>query len=152
MRVPDVALRPARAADLDAVRELLLESALPMAGVDRHLLSSAVVACLDHEILGSAALELYGHAGLLRSVAVRPAWRGQGLGSRLVRAALDLAEGLKLERLYLLTETAPDFFARHGFQSLPRSEVDPGVQGSAEFTGACPDTALAMSLDLPQPG
>jgi GNAT superfamily N-acetyltransferase len=41
-------------------------------------------------VIGSVAIELYGEEALLRSLAVAPAVRGQGLGQRLVDAGLAL--------------------------------------------------------------
>jgi len=43
-------------------------------------------------VIGSAALECYGTVALLRSIAVVVAQRGQGLGERLTRSALGLAQ------------------------------------------------------------
>jgi amino-acid N-acetyltransferase len=98
--------------------------------------------------VGSAALELYGNAALLRSVAVDQNLRGQGLGQQLTRAALDLAGQHGVETVYLLTETATDFFPRFGFQPIARSAVAPAVQQSVEFTSACPASAAVLALDL----
>lgn len=98
--------------------------------------------------MGSAALELYGPAALLRSVAVRRDLRGTGLGRRLTEAALGLSRELGIEETYLLTETADRFFPRFGFRLVPRSEVPASVQRSVEFTSACPASARAMVLYL----
>ena len=51
-------------------------------------LATTLVARADQTVIGSAALEPYGAAALLRSVAVDQAFRGQGLGQRLTQAAL----------------------------------------------------------------
>ncbi len=96
------------------------------------------------EVVGSAALEPYGAAALLRSVAVDARLRGEGLGQRLTRAALDLARDRGVATVYLLTETAADFFARFGFHAIDRSAVDAAVQQSVEFTSACPASAQVL--------
>jgi amino-acid N-acetyltransferase len=104
---------------------------------------------LDHDqVIGSAALELYGPAALLRSVAVDREHRGQGLGQRLTRAALELGSARGVSNVYLLTETARGFFGRLGFQRIPREQAEPAVGESAEFKGACPATATCMALSL----
>jgi len=64
-------------------------------------------------------------------------------------AALDLARRRGVRTVYLLTETAAQFFPKFGFRSIPRSEVDKAVLSSTEFTTACPQTALVMARALP---
>ena len=102
----------------------------------------------DGAVVGSAALELYGASALLRSVAVQRDRRGRGLGRRLTGAALDLARRCGAVRVYLLTETADDFFPRFGFSPVARREVPPSVRGSVEFVSACPESARAMVCDV----
>jgi len=100
--------------------------------------------------VGSAGLEHYEPAALLRSVAVRRDLRGTGLGRRLTEATLELSRNLVVAEAYLLTETADLFFPRFRFRPIPRSGVPLGVRRSVEFTStsACPASARAMVLDL----
>lgn len=143
----EVQIGPAQAVDLPAIVSLLERSRLPRAEIERHL-DMAVVAREGARIVGCAAVERYGTAGLLRSVAVERERRGQGLGIRLTEAALDLARGRGLQTAYLLTETAATFFPKVGFRTIARAEVAPAVQQSVEFTTACPESAQAMMKDL----
>jgi amino-acid N-acetyltransferase len=129
--------------DLPAVLDLLERSQLPSAGLADHV-ASTLVARDGVRIVGTVALELYGQAALLRSVAVAAERRGRGLGQALTRAALELARQRGVRTVYLLTETAAAFFPRFGFRPIPRPEVDPAVLGSAEFTTACSVSALVM--------
>jgi len=85
---------------------------------------------------------------LLRSVAVSPACRGQGIGQHLTRAALMLAQEQGLTHVYLLTETAGQFFPKFGFRLVEREQTPSGVQSSLEFSSLCPARALAMELCL----
>lgn len=140
-------IEAATAADLPALLALLARNGLPAAGLADHL-ATALVARAGGAVIGSAALEIYGEAALLRSVAVDAAWRGRGLGQALTGAALDLARRRGVVAVYLLTETAAGFFPRFGFQPLPRAAVAPAVQQSVEFTTVCPDSAQAMALNL----
>lgn len=140
-------IEPATISDLPAIFALLDASELPQAGLPDHLATTIVARDL-HEIVGCAALEVYDNAALLRSVAVAPAQRGTGLGQRLTRAALDLARGRGIDQVFLLTETAAEFFPRFGFQAIDRSAVPESVQQSIEFTSACPASALAMRAEL----
>ena len=143
----DVSIGPASREDLPEIMELLEDGGLPPDGLEGHL-PTILVARMRGRVVGSAALELYGSAALLRSVVVRRDLRGTGLGSRLTEAALQLSRELGVAEAYLLTETADLFFPRFGFRNIPRSRVPSSVRSSVEFTSACPAGARAMALDL----
>ena len=132
-------------ADLAAVENLLERSDLPTAGVAA-CVDSLLVARAGQHVIGSAALECYNEAALLRSVAVYPTLRGAGVGHQLMEAALATAQQRGVRELYLLTTTAGDFFPRFGFQPFDRAAVPAAVKASAEFTSLCPDSALVMRL------
>ena len=140
-------IAPARANDLPDILALLKASGLPEAGLNDHLRTTLVIRD-GRGLLGCAAVELYGRAALLRSVAVAATARGQGLGQRLTTGALDLAREHGVRKVYLLTETAGDFFPRFGFRPITRADVEPAVQRSVEFTAACPASALVMAAEL----
>lgn len=142
-----VHIEAARREDLAAMLALLDQHRLPHAAIDQHL-ADAVVARDGTQVVGCAAVERYGAAGLLRSVAVDGPRRGTGLGGRLTEAALAHARAQGVRTVYLLTETAAGFFPRFGFRPIGRDAVDPAVRASVEFTSACPDTALAMVKEL----
>jgi len=140
-------ITPASPADLPAILDLLTQHGLPHDGLADHI-AGTLVAREGDTIIGSAALEHYGEAALLRSVAVAPTLRGQGIGGQLTAAALDLARRLGVHQLYLLTTTAEGYFPRFGFHAITRAEVAHAVQVSDEFTGACPTSAAVMALRL----
>ena len=145
MTLPDIAL--AAPADLPAVLALLDANGLPRAGLDEQL-ATTLVAREQGRLVGCAALELYGRAALLRSVAVAARLRGRGLGQALTSAALELARRGGVRTVYLLTETAAQFFPKFGFEVVTRASVEPTVLQSTEFTTACPASALVMALAL----
>ena len=138
---------PAVPTDLPAILDLIDGSKLPSAGLEQHV-GSTLVARDGDRIVGTAALELFGGSALLRSVAVAGELRGQGVGQALTNAALDLAKRRGVHTVYLLTETATQFFPKFGFRPVPRTDVDPGVLESTEFTTACPASALVMARTL----
>jgi amino-acid N-acetyltransferase len=142
---PDIT--PATPTDLPAILALLAASKLPRAGIEEHV-TNTLVARAASSVVGSAALELYGSAALLRSVAVATQLRGRGLGAALTLAALDLARRRGARTVYLLTETAGQFFPKFGFRPITRAEVDPVVLESTEFTTVCPKSALVMVKQL----
>jgi amino-acid N-acetyltransferase len=140
-------IQVAKTTDLPDILALLKAAALPVAGIERHV-ETALVARDARQLLGCAAVEVYGQAGLLRSVAVEAARRGEGLGERLTTAALELARQRGVRNIYLLTTTASHFFPRFGFTAIPRAELDPALEQSEELRGACPASALAMRATL----
>ena len=119
-------------------------------GVAEHL-DGFLVARDDRELLGVVGLERYGEVGLLRSLAVSPKARGRGVGSSLVEALITGARERKIATLYLLTDTAGDFFPQFGFEQIPRASLDVRLEASAELQGACPETAVAMRIDISMP-
>ncbi len=103
-------------------------------------------------IAATAALEIYGSDAVLRSVAVAADRRGEGLGESIVRAVLKHARESGVTGVFLLTETAPDFFRRFGFEIAERAAAPPAIQESVEYCGVCPASATAMQLTLaPEP-
>lgn len=140
-----VTINAGTTADLAAVENLLERSDLPTAGLVT-CVDNLLVARSGAHIMGSAALERYGEAALLRSVAVYPTLRGAGVGHQLLEAVLAKAQQRGVRDLYLLTTTAGDFFARVGFQPISRGAVPASVKAAAEFTSLCPDSALVMHL------
>jgi amino-acid N-acetyltransferase len=139
----NAAIRGATTTDLPAIEQLLTTSNLPLAGV-ADALPGFVVAESNGVIVGTAALEVCCDNALLRSVAVAPEWRSRGLGRALVTRLISDAEAKGLRALYLLTLTADRYFPSFGFQKIGREEVPGDVQGTAEFRGACPESATVM--------
>jgi amino-acid N-acetyltransferase len=136
-------IRPARPSDFEAAAALLRASSLPLAGFADHFLD-ALVADEGGAVVGCVALELYGEAALLRSLAVAAERRGEGIGERLAAAALSAAKASGARDVYLLTQTAERFFPRFGF-SVEERALAPEVLGrSEEFRGACCPSAVLM--------
>jgi amino-acid N-acetyltransferase len=137
-------IRNATKTDLSAVESLLSTSDLPIDGV-RENFSSFVVAEDQGAVTGAIGLEKFGYAALLRSAVVSQNNRGSGIGTQLVEQILKRAEKDGIEELYLLTTTAAKYFPRFGFTRTTRAAVPDAVKASAEFRGACPDTAIVMT-------
>jgi amino-acid N-acetyltransferase len=131
----------------DDVFTLLRDLHLPTEGVDEHLQGFALELDGDR-LIGCAGLEVHGDAGLLRSVAVHPARRGQGIAARLVARQLEAANDLGLSSIGLLTTSAAEYFERFGFEVVPRSSLPSTLLESDQLRGACPDSALSMLLTL----
>jgi len=144
--VPSVTLHPATGT-LDYVEGLLEAADLPA----EDLGASPVTfyyATTDGERVGGGGIEGYGDVGLLRSVVVAAPKRRRGYG-RAICAALEakaLEEGI--ETLYLLTTTAPAFFARQGYDPIDRAAAPEAIRGTTEFEDQCPRTARCMRKSL----
>ena len=146
-----VIVRTARAADIDAARGLLEQASLPVAGLDEQFGPAYAVADSDSGIVGVVGIERHGAYGLLRSAAIDPGWRGQGIGEALTRNRLAWATAVGMHAVYLLTETAADWFPRFGFTRVDRTDVPPEIAASGEFAHLCPASAVVMRLDLHAP-
>jgi amino-acid N-acetyltransferase len=143
-----VMISRARPEDLPQTFKLLERCGLPVDGLESPT-PRIVVARDDEMVMGCAALETYGTAGLLRSVAVDPTKRSRSVGTRLVERVLADAEQHGIREVYLLTETASEYFPRFGFRPGTREVVSPAIHASVEWTTACPLSAQAMVLELP---
>jgi len=103
------------------------------------------VAELEGQIVGCGALHvLWADLGEVRTVAVHPRVRGQGVGHAVVERLLDVARNLHLSRIFVLTfET--DFFGRHGFAEIEGTPVTAEVY---EEMCRSYDIGVAEFLDL----
>jgi amino-acid N-acetyltransferase len=135
---------PARAHDLRGALDLLGRAELTEQDVAERWGHYFVVREDDGRVVGVAGLEVHGEDGLLRSVAVEEEYRGQGLAASLVEAAVERAKRVNLRAVYLLTTTARDYFARHGFSDCPREEAPSAIRESWEYRTGCPSTAALM--------
>jgi amino-acid N-acetyltransferase len=124
--VDEIVVRPAQPADLEALeafidpfveaRRILPRTTDELEG----LLPTSFVATVDDEIVGFVALEIYSKKlAELRSLAVAEHWQGQGIGTRLVAACLELARERRIFEVMTIT-SADEFFRRSGFDyTLP---------------------------------
>jgi amino-acid N-acetyltransferase len=98
----------------------------------------------DGQFVGAGGLERYGRNALLRSLVVPDDRRGHGHGTALSRALESAAVDAGVERLYLLTDGAADFFAALGFETIDREEAPNAIRQTAEFRRLCGDDATCM--------
>ena len=148
MNVAEQHLRPARPEDRKQVGLLLQEGQLP---TDAMTSNAADLWLLEEggRAVAVGGFEFYGTDALLRSVAVARAERGAGFGSRIVDHLLGVAYRHGIKTVWLLTETARDFFIRKGFVVIERSTItNAELSASPEFTHVCSSTATCMKRDL----
>jgi amino-acid N-acetyltransferase len=144
----EVAIRPARTADVAAVRRLV-----GLYTDDGRLLAKApvtlyedvqefLVAEVDGVIIGCGALHvMWEDLGEIRTLAVDPEHARHGVGGRILDGLIGRARDLGLARLFCLTFEV-GFFRSRGFDEIEGSPVDHAVfeqllqsydEGVAEF-------------------
>ena len=138
-----IRMRQATATDLQQISRFLEENGLPTIGVEKFFENFIVALDQNGTWVGIAGLEVYGKSGLLRSVAVNKRFRGMGQGRTLVNTVLANAREKGIKAIYLLTDSAEDYFKGLGFEVVNREDIDEAVRASPEFT-ECRETAPAM--------
>lgn len=100
------------------------------------------------DLVGMVGLEIQADSALLRSLAVEQGYRRKGIATLLVEKIEAYARKLNIVSLYLLTETAEEFFKKRDFQPAIRQAAPAGIQGTAEFKDLCPASAVLMVKDI----
>ncbi|WP_166727729.1 arsenic resistance N-acetyltransferase ArsN2 [Mucilaginibacter gilvus] len=131
----------------EGVINLLSAAKLPVEDLPAQL-DNFIVVIENDTVIGVAGLELYGDYGLLRSVAVDKDQRGKGIASDLLARIEETAVSLSLEGIYLLTETAADYFNRKGYEHIARMDIPEEVKASSEFSHVCAQSAIAMKKSI----
>jgi UDP-N-acetylmuramate: L-alanyl-gamma-D-glutamyl-meso-diaminopimelate ligase len=144
------AVMPARREDAEAVKSLLSEVGLYHFEMSQdEICSEFLVLANEKGFTGSVGLRVLEEDAILHSLAVKPESRGVGYGWLLADAVIALARYRGVRRIYLLTETASDFFAaKHGFREVDLSTVDDAVADSSIFQSLRDRSPVAMRLDL----
>lgn len=132
------------------IAALLVASGLSVSDLAGHPALELRGIRIDGVLAGVVGIEIHGTLGLLRSLAVTPAHRHAGMGTRLVSEAERWAMERGIETLYLLTTTASRFFARLGYEELARSAAPAAIAATAQFSGLCPASSTFMYKTLRQ--
>ena len=138
-------IRPLASGDQPVLITLLAEAGLPVEDVyeaDWLLLSGYFE---ENRLIAAGGLERCGDSLLLRSVVTVADRRGQGLSSDLLKELHVKARKSGYDRVWLLTETATEFFQlHHGYELQPRSAAPETIRDSMEFSTLCSSTANLM--------
>ena len=100
------------------------------------------------EQLGFVGFIRFGAEGLLRSLVVPSAQRGQNYGNWTIGAIAQQARKQGVQRIWLLTTDAERYFIHQGFRIVQRKDVPAAIAASRQFSNTCPDTAVLMCLTL----
>lgn len=96
-------------------------------------------------IVGCGALHvMWQDLAEVRTLAADPTWRHRRVGHHLLEALLQQAQDLGVSKVFCLTFEV-DFFARHGFEPIEGTHLDPEVY--AELLRSA-DEGVAEFLDL----
>lgn len=129
---------------LSNVKDLLIENQLPYEDLSETDMEH-FFGCGDQKNTnGIIGLEKYGSDGLLRSLAVSSQLRGLGCGSDLVEQLEIYARKIGVEHLYLLTNTAEDYFHNKGYTAISRQSASDSIKRTREFSDLCPESATVM--------
>ncbi|TLV04003.1 GNAT family N-acetyltransferase [Dyadobacter luticola] len=126
---------------------MLKNASLPISDLPESL-SNFFVANFESQIVGIAGLEMFGKIGLLRSVAVDPAFQKKGIAEKLLQKIKRHAEESGIEDIYLITNTADQYFLRQGFHPITRAQAPEAIQQTAQFSGLCPASSFVMKHAL----
>jgi amino-acid N-acetyltransferase len=131
-----------------AVMYLLHAANLPTADITDGHLHNFWGYVAEGKVIGVVGLEPFSDMGLLRSLTVDPAHRGFGLGKQLVLHAEQMALLMDMHELYLLTDSAQEFFENLGYARINRQNAPPKIRSSREFSELCPASSLLMKKSL----
>ncbi len=103
----------------------------------------------DSNVLGCCALQFcWADLAEIRSLAVRPDYVGQRIGSKLVEKVLFEAKSFNIQKVFALTYR-PGFFERFGFDRIDRSELPIKIWADCIMCIKFPDCdEIAMMKEL----
>ncbi|MCX7707682.1 MAG: GNAT family N-acetyltransferase [Anaerolineae bacterium] len=154
----EIVIRPAVEADIEAILTIVNGYAaqnlmLPRTAEQiRRVLQWFLVAEQDGRIVGCGSnVELTPKLTELRSLAVVPELRGNGLGQRLVAALVEKARADGYDQICALTLNE-GFFNRCGFVTVDRWAISPKIWHECIYCpkfDACDEIAVLMNLTEP---
>lgn len=124
------------------VIDLLLQQKLPITDMKEdtllYLLQDGV------KVTGTVGLDIFDDCALLRSVSIVADARGKGYGKILNEQIEVFAKESGINCMYLITNTAKDFFERQGYCVIDRATAPDAIKQTDQFTGLCPSSAAVM--------
>lgn len=150
-----VVIRPAIVRDVGDMLEIINDYAKAQVMLPRsplflyENLRDFVVAEQGGRLLGCGSVHVvWGDLGEIRSIAVRPEAKSQGLGKALALALIEQADQLMLPRVYAFTYV-PGFFEKLGFRRVEHRELPHKVYGdclNCPKFNACDEVAVVKDL------
>lgn len=144
---PEIIVEQANRSHILLIKDILKELELPFTDID-NFIDNFLIAKADNEIVGNIGIEVYNSLAVLRSLGVKKKYQGLGIGHQLFISLKKSAYRLNISEIYLLTETAENFFAKYGFIRHHRNKVPQIIKQTNEFKTLCPATAVCMILRM----
>ncbi|HKJ33589.1 MAG TPA: GNAT family N-acetyltransferase [Balneolales bacterium] len=132
--------------EMDQVKNFLSDHNLSTDGIEKAI---TLTARQHDEIVGVISLQINNQIGLLKSFFVINKMRSKGIGNKLYKRIINHANIQGIRQLYLITETADDYFYRMGFRHLAKNETPEIVKYSYDFMAKCCECARVMNKALP---
>ena len=70
--------------------------------------------------------------------------RREKIGRAIYQHIEDLSQLMEMQNLYLLTETASEYFKKLGFVEITRDEAPDEIKNTKQFSSLCPASAIVM--------
>ncbi len=135
--------RKAEESDIQSIRELICSCGLPSSDVDGKS-QKIFVAESKGKIVAVGGIEKLGGIALIRSIAVAPEYRKNGIASNIYQLLEEYARSSKVEELYLITESAKEYFQKLGFTEQDRKTTPCLIKQTSQFSELCPSSATVM--------
>jgi len=135
--------RDAIKTDLPFIRLLLSNSNLPSDDFVGHI-DTFVVIEENETVIATGGLEITGKEGLLRSIVVAPEYRRNDIAKKIYQLLELKAKRSGINMLYLITESAVNYFSNLGFFIIDRTDLPFPVMETKQFKELCPSTAIVM--------
>lgn len=102
----------------------------------------------EGKLVGFFGYEVFGESALFRSFIVVPEERGKNYGIHIWNMAKDQLKARRVKDVYLLTNTATEFFEKVGYLPFERSNVPATIAQTSEFTTFCPSDSVCMRYEV----
>lgn len=143
----EIAIVRAHDGQRQTIIDLLEAEKLPVSDLPASL-DNFFIAQNNRQVVGAIGLEVFSDCGLLRSMVVRKEYRNQKVASLLVNALENFARASGITCMYLLTETAAQYFENKNYKIITRDEVPGELHASSEFSHVCPVSAIVMKKQI----
>ena len=135
--------RTAVVQDIGQIENVLKKYNLPVNDILEYI-DNFIVSEKENKIIGVGGYETLGEIALIRSIAVAQEYRGKSVGVNIYNLLERKIQDIGIKEVYLLTETATDYFRKLGFTIKERTSIPKVVTQTKQFKELCPSTAVVM--------
>jgi amino-acid N-acetyltransferase len=137
---------PASQNSFSAAIALLKKNNLPTEDLD--LGKQLFVVEEGDNVVATVAVEYNYNDALLRSLSVSEENRKSGIGAELVEFIEGYVQQQGVQRMYLLTTTAADFFSKRGYTTIDRNNVPEFIKNTKEYSTICSSSSTLMKKEF----